>query len=168
MEKYLLLTVLATLIFSQDQDSSGIKKPISMYELGFIDGMEQGKKASHAKYALSGCGAGLFGGCTFALLSHELLNFKEDENVNRIAIASATGSIVTGGLFLYSESKMKHLPGDTGINDSLYIAGFNDGYKKATKTHRTMDTIGGWLIGSAISIGTIYFVYGVLNAIAIR
>ncbi len=167
MKKYFVVIVLTNLILVYAQDSVAVKS-ISMYELGFKDGMEQGKKAGHAGYALGGCGAGFLGGCTFALLGNELLNFKEDEDVNRIVVASAIGSIITGGVFIYGENQMKHYSGNTSIIDSLYIAGFNDGYKKAIRTKRTIATIGGWLIGSAVSIGTIYFVYGVLNAISMH
>lgn len=71
-----------------------------MYEKGFSDGIMKGKTAGHGCFALAGFLSGLTGGCTFALLSHELLNFKEDENVNRIAVASGVGSIIAGGLFM--------------------------------------------------------------------
>ncbi|MGQ9464422.1 MAG: hypothetical protein ACUVQ4_01775 [bacterium] len=150
---------------SLDLKTDTLKKDISSsYEMGYHDGKIQASRAQYAGYCMGGFAAGLGGGCIFSLIYNE--GFKNSiDDVNELAAASVVGSGITGVAFYVGGQRIDNVPRNITSRDSLYIAGYLDGYRNATRTRRTIDYIGGWVIGSAISVGVIYFIVGVLTGL---
>lgn len=166
-----MISILIYVIFNTDSldlKTDTLKKDISSsYEMGFNDGKIQAGRAQYAGYCLGGCAVGFGGGCIFSLIYNE--GFKNSiDDVKELAAASGVGSVIAGVVFFAGEQRIDNVPRNITSRDSLYIAGYIDGYRKAAHLRRKIDSIGGWVIGSAISVGVIYFVFGVLSGLSMQ
>ncbi len=129
----------------------------SSYEQGLKDGKASAEKKFYAGYCLGGCLVGAGGGFFGALVGNQL-SYGSNNRESRIISATTTGSFV-GGLLLYRKPKIDSILKKDITQDSLYIQGFIDGYKKVAEPRMTVGSIGGWIIGSALTLIIAYLVF---------
>ncbi|MEO0185772.1 MAG: hypothetical protein ABIL20_08260 [candidate division WOR-3 bacterium] len=142
-----------------------LQKPFTaLYEQGFRDGKNLAQKKFYAGYCLGGCLVGAGGGCLGALVDIEML---KDADVSKITYSSVAGSFVAGVL-LFQQSKIEVPLRNFSSEDTLYIQGFIDGYNEIARPRKAIDSVGGWVIGSALSLGVIYLAFGVLCGIGMQ
>ncbi|MEO0227493.1 MAG: hypothetical protein ABIL70_05530 [candidate division WOR-3 bacterium] len=147
--------ILFIFIFTQTQDSLENQRSKDFsYEQGFRDGQLYGEKKFYPGYCLGGCLVGAGGGCLGALMDSKMLT---NIDVFRTPYSSAVGSFFAGVL-LYRKPKIEIPQNSISSKDSLYIKGFIDGYKKVVQPKMTICEIGGWVIGSAITMGIVFII----------
>ncbi|MGB9720102.1 MAG: hypothetical protein ACPL28_01290 [bacterium] len=152
------------LLLTQVSDSIELQKPLTaFYEQGFKDGKHLAEKKFYTGYCVGGCLIGASGGCLGALAC---IKISKSADLDGIVYCSAAGSFVAEVL-LYRKPRIDTLPGNITSRDSLYIKEIIDGYNKIAGPRKTIYSAGGWIIGSALSLGIMYFVFGVLSGIDI-
>jgi hypothetical protein len=127
---------------------------INSYRLGFAHGKARGSiRRAYPMNCLAGCILGAGGSAIGFIVANEM-----NADAKWTVGISAMGGLASGSLIIFSELKNKKIPCDSVITDSLYLQGYRDGYLRASKPNKIIDTAGGCMIGTALVTGYIFLI----------
>ncbi len=157
---FFILIIFFNLLYAQSSDSIvHADSVVDKYKLGYATGEALGKKSTFMEQNTLGFIAGCGGSCMGFLLANGSGWKISDDHPNMLVIPTILGGVVTGGLLFYSEIKDKNIPFDTLAVDSLFFAGFKDGYIKISKSERLINVAAGCCGG--IAIVTVIVLWGI-------
>jgi hypothetical protein len=160
----LIIFIAFAIAFAQDIDpSDSIEMNKDRYKAGYNAGDNLGARESPVYCCVGGLAAGVGGGCVGTMIAGW-----NDSDMNTLVASSIAGSVITGCMSFYGAEKCKYIPENMLMSDSLYNAGFIDGYLKATRKKRTINTIGGVLVGAGLSVFVICYTIGILSSMPMK